>query len=910
MESDSYGQNKNSKDSTVKGLSRRDFIKKSMATAGFLVFRPAKLFSLSGIVDESTKFPEADAKIRELIGKMNPKEKVSQLQTFSPAIPRLGIPQYVWWSECLHGVARAGLATSFPQAIGMAASWNAPLLHQSAVAISDEARAKHEAFAKEGKRERYMGLTFFAPNINLVRDPRWGRGQETYGEDPYLTGQMAVSFIKGLQGDDPKWLKLAATSKHFAVYNGPEPLRHKIDVQVNNHDLYETYLPAFKTTIDETDVASVMCAYNSLNGGPCCGNNELLDSILRNDWKFDGYVVSDCGAIGDFFHDDAHHVVDTGAEAAAMGLKNGTDLNCGIGGHFTYADLEEAEKKGLVDEKQIDQALFRLFMSRYRLGILDDKTKSPYAGIPYSVVNSKKHQQLALRMAQESIVLLKNESHSPDGSGDNSPLLPLRKDLKSIAVIGPNADDAETLLGNYSGTPAYIVSPLQGIRDKVSSNTKVNYALGSEMAAGMKRLLPVPSEMLTPSKGSRHGLYAEYYGNKDFSGVPAKTGVDRNIDFTWRDQTPVTGKMAATFAVRWTGKVTAPEFGEYTIGFNGNGAFKIFLNDQLKLNVQNYGKRTFAVTMKEGTSYNIKVEYVNVGPDPQAHLVWQKPNLNLITEALDAAKRSDVVILCLGLNSHMEGEEMPIEIDGFKGGDRTTLGLPAPQVELMRKVCGLGKPVVLVMLSGSAVAIPWAKENVPAILQAWYGGQSGGSAIADVLFGDYNPAGRLPLTFYESVDDLPDFTDYNMNNRTYRYFKGRPLYPFGYGLSYTNFSYSNLQMPSALKDKQPVRVSVDVVNSGKMKGDEVVQLYISHLDDTGNHPIRALKGFKRIGLDPGEKQTVSFTLHPDQFRLIDNNGGAVSPKGRIRISVGGKQPGFSDSLNASTTQVVEGIITA
>jgi len=886
-------------------LSRRDFIKKSMATAGFLALGRNKLLSLSRHLTGPGQFPEIDDKVKELINKMTLKEKVSQLQTYAPAIPRLGIKQYVWWSECLHGVARAGLATSFPQAIGLAATWDFPLLHESSAAISDEARAKHEAFAREGKRDRYMGLTFFAPNINLVRDPRWGRGQETYGEDPYLTGRMAVAYITGLQGDDKKWLKLVATSKHFAVYNGPEPLRHKIDVQVNNHDLFETYLPAFRTTIYDAGVVSVMCAYNSLDGEPCCGNNKLLDSILRDDWKFDGYVISDCGAIGDFFHKQAHHVVDTAEEAAAMGLKRGTDLNCGINGEYTFGKLDKAELKNLVDEKEIDQALHRLFVARYRLGLLAGMAKSPYSGIPYSVVNSKKHQQLALKMARESMVLLKNE---PAGGQDNTSLLPLRKDMKSIAVIGPNADDAETLLGNYKGTPAFIVTPLQGIRDKVSSGTEVNYARGCEMADGMKRLLPVPSEMLKPSKGNGHGLYAEYFGNKDFSGAPARTRVDKDIDFTWRDDTPVNGKMAATFSVRWAGRLTAPKSGAYTIGFNARGGIKVYFDNQEKLTMRNYRDREFTVTLEAGKSYDLKVEYVNYGPDPQAHLVWKEPHQNLLSDALTAARRSDVVVLCLGLNSHMEGEEMPIEIDGFKGGDRTKLVLPVSQMELMKKVVEVGKPTVLVMLSGSAVAIPWAKEKVPAILQAWYGGQSGGTAIADVLFGDYNPGGRLPLTFYESVNDLPRFTDYNMDNRTYRYFKGKPLFPFGFGLSYTEFGYSNLQIPPRLPGKSPVKVSVDVTNTGKMKGDEVVQLYLSHLDYSGKHPIRALNSFKRISLDPGEKKTVAFTLSPEQFELVDEHGAPVSPSGRIRVSVGGKQPGFTGSLDASTTQVVEGIL--
>jgi len=887
--------------SLKKRISRKDFLKKSMATAGFFAIGRNKFIRLGNRIVSEEVAKEIDQRVDALINKMTLKEKVSQLQTNAPAIPRLDIPKYVWWSECLHGVARAGLATSFPQAIGMASSWNKKLMHEVSIAISDEARAKHHKFTSLGLRDRYMGLTFFAPNINLVRDPRWGRGQETYGEDPYLTGHMAKWYIKGLQGDDPKYLKLIATSKHFAVYNGPEPKRHKINVSVDHYDLYDTYLPAFKTTIDEANVGSVMCAYNSLNGMPCCGNNKMLEIILRKDWKFDGYVVSDCGAISDFYRKGAHDVVNDVAQASALGMNSGTDINCGD----SFKHMDEAELQGLIDEKTIDQSLRRLFTARFQLGMFDSPDKVSYAQIPYSVVDSRKHRELALEMARESMVLLKNESVK----GHDEPLLPLRKDIRSIAVIGPNADKPDTMLGNYNGTPSFIETPLKGIREKVSSRTKVHYAQGSEIADGIRRLLPISSDMLIPSHGRGHGLYAEYFENNDMSGRPSKTRVDNTIDFTWLDNTPVTGKLADTFSVRWSGKIKAPKSGNYVIGFKGSRGpqFKVYFENQLKLD-SHKRQHQFSVDLESGKSYDIKIEYTGIGPDPQAHLEWSEPDQNHLEKAIEAAKKSDIVVLCLGLDSHLEGEEMPIHIEGFNGGDRTKLDLPKPQADLMKKIMALGKPTVLVMLTGSAVAIPWAKDHIPSILQAWYGGQAGGTAVADVLFGDYNPGGRLPVTIYKSVDDLPDFTDYNMRNRTYRYFKGKPLYPFGYGLSYTNFAYSDLKVPSQIDGQSPVDISVNVTNTGKLFGDEVVQLYLSQLDYSGMKPIQALKGFTRVNLKPGQTQTVSFRLTSDDLSIVDSEGAKMIKKGRIRVSVGGSQPGFKGTLNAYTTGIVEDIM--
>jgi len=689
-------------------------------------------------------------RVDDLVSRMTLEEKVSQMMSGAPAIKRLDIPEYNWWNECLHGVARAGIATVFPQAIGMAATWDPELIHSMAVATSDEARAKHHEAVRHNNRNIFFGLTFWSPNINIFRDPRWGRGQETYGEDPYLTSRIGVAFVKGLQGDDPRYLKVVSTPKHFAVHSGPEPERHTFDARISERDLRETYLPAFEACIREGKAFSIMGAYNRLDGEACCASHKLLEQILRGEWGFQGYVVSDCGAIGDIF---LHHkLVKSMEEATALAVKRGCDLDCGE----EYRALVKAVEQGLIREADINVAVKRLFEARFRLGMFDPPEMVRYAQIPYSVNDSPEHRELALKTARESIVLLKNDDH----------FLPLKKDLKSIAVIGPNADVVRVLLGNYEGTPSKAVTPLEGIRRKVSSHTQVLYAKGCELAG--------------PST------------------------------------------------------------------------------------------------------------------DPKS-----------FDEAIKNVRAADATIMVLGISPDLEGEEMTVNVPGFKGGDRLTLDLPEPQEKLLKAVQATGKPVAVVLLSGSALAVNWANQHVKAIVEAWYPGEEGGNAIADVLFGDYNPGGRLPVTFYKSVQQLPPFEDYNMAGRTYRYFKGEPLYPFGHGLSYTMFKYSNLKLSGEkIKPQDSLQVSVEVRNTGNLAGDEVVQLYVRHLNASVPVPIRSLAGFSRIHLEPRESRQVSFTVSPRQLSVVDDQGKRRVEPGEFQIEVGGKQAGFKGTANAATTEVL------
>ena len=815
-------------------------------------------------------------RVDDLVSQMTLEEKVSQMVFDAPAIERLDIPKYNWWNECLHGVARAGVATVFPQAIGLAATWNPDLMHQIATTISDEARAKHHEAARRGIREIYTGLTFWSPNINIFRDPRWGRGQETYGEDPYLTAQMGVVFVKGLQGDDPHYLKLVATPKHYAVHSGPESDRHHFDARVDERDMRETYLPAFEACVKEARAASVMGAYNRVNGEPCCASPTLLEKILRQEWGFDGYVVSDCWAILDIL---LHHkVVSTAEEASALAVKNGCELNCGS----TYPALRGAVEQGLISEDMIDRAVQRLFTARFRLGMFDPPEQVLYTQIPYEIVGSPEHRELALRAARESIVLLKNESN----------LLPLRKDLESIAIIGPNADNLQALLGNYSGTPAKAVTPLEGIRKKLSPSAKLYYARGCGLADGVPPLEVVPCTCLRPvdADSDEGGLTADYYDNPNLEGEPVLSQVDRVIDFIWRDTTPLTGQWGDSFAVRWTGFLVPPESGLYKLGVNGFSAYSLYLDGELIVDYQDIHHpvlKTGEVELEAGRFYSLRLDYVSQGLDPQVQLLWSLPKIDYEASALEAAEKADVVVAVMGLSPSLEGEEMPVAVEGFAGGDRTDIKLPRPQEELLKRVHALGKPVVLVLLNGSALAVNWATEHIPAIVEAWYPGQAGGDALADVLFGDYNPAGRLPVTFYKSVDDLLPFEDYDMAGRTYRYFRGEPLFPFGHGLSYTTFEFDNLRVdPPQVQVGGQVAISADVTNTGDRTGDEVVQLYIHHRDATVPRPIKELKGFKRITLQPGERKTVTFTLHTYQLGYYDETMQYVVQPGTVEVMVG------------------------
>jgi beta-glucosidase len=838
-----------------------------------------------------------DRRVDDLVGRMTLDEKISQMMNAAPAVERLGIPAYNWWGEALHGVARAGLATVFPQAIGLAAAWDTDLMGRVATAISDEARAKHHEFARRGRRGLYQGLTFWSPNINLFRDPRWGRGMETYGEDPYLTGRLGVSFIRGMQGDDPKYLKVVATPKHYAVHSGPEPDRHSFEPAIDERDFRESYLPHFQACIEEAKAFSIMCAYNSFGGFPCCGNPRLLLDILRKEWGFGGYVVSDCGAVDDI--KNGHKKAATTPEAAAMAVKAGCDLDCGN----EYASLREAVRLGLLTEKEIDVSVRRLFRARFKLGQFDPPDSVPYTKIPYAAVDSDAHRLLALEAARKSIVLLKNEKS----------VLPLAKDIKTIAVIGPNAADPSVLLGNYNGTPSAPVTPLQGIMDKVAPGTKVLYALGCPPAAGLPALEVVPSTVLMVMNENRreYGLRGEYFGRGEFKGDPAFVRIDKKIDFQWPDSSPHEGFAPDDYAVRWSGMIVPPADGEYALGGEGFNAFKIYFEDKLLVEYDGNhqpGRLSKNIKMHGGVPYQIRLEMVTRTTNGMMRLLWSPPAAGLKREALDKAARADAVILCLGLTPQLEGEEMDVPVEGFRGGDRLTIDLPRVQEDLIEAVAVLGKPTVLVLLNGSALAVNWAAERLPAVIEAWYPGQAGGHALADVLFGDYNPAGRLPITFYTSAGELPPFTDYRMEGRTYRYYKGRPLYPFGFGLSYTRFEYANLRLPASVDPGKAFEVSVDVRNAGGRAGEEVVQLYVARKDASVPVPLRSLQGFKRIMLNPGESQTVMFAVQPGQLSVLNKDFKRVVEPGRIEIAVGGGQPGAGDRFRAPEAAVLTGTL--
>jgi beta-glucosidase len=854
-----------------------------------------------------------EERVDDLLGRMTLPEKVSQLMNDSAAIPRLNIPDYNWWNECLHGVARAGRATVFPETIGLAATWDRDLIFRVATVISDEARAKNNEFVRLGKRNIYQGLTFWTPNINIFRDPRWGRGMETYGEDPFLTGRMAVQLIKGLQGDDPKYLKTVATAKHYAVHSGPESERHTFDAVVDESDLRDTYLPQFEAAIKDGGAQSVMCAYNSVDGAPACANPRLLDQILRKEWGFSGYVVSDCGAIGDIYRQ--HKFAPNAETGVAKALQAGTDLSCGV----EYQAILPAVQQGLIQESEIDRSLRRLLLARFRLGMFDPPSMVKYAQIPYSVNDSPAHRRLALETARKSMVLLKNENH----------LLPLSKSLKTIAVIGPNANDFDVLTGNYNGDPSAPVTALAGIKAKLPS-ARVIYARGSDLAENMPNFEVVPASVLFTSNaaGRGAGLTGEYFNSSNFDGKqhrpreltypnsgrnvgdvppasqPLFTRVDAQVDFHWWDGAPRPDMHDDDFGVRWSGYLSAPVTGTYQLGAIGMNAFELYLDGKQIVTFNNIHERSYryeAVQLEAGKLHQIRLDYHEFLNDADIQLVWSPPvdSARLSREALDAARSADAVVLVLGLSPRLEGEEMKVPVEGFRGGDRVSLDIPRVQQQLLENIAASGKPTVLVLMNGSAVSVNWARDHMPAIVEAWYPGEAGGSALADVLFGDYNPAGRLPITFYKSADQLPPFTDYSMKGRTYRYFQGDPLFPFGFGLSYTTFAYRNLRLPNGANAGDPVKVAVEVENTGKVAGEEVVQLYVAPavlppvVPPSASHavPIRSLAGFERIALRPGERKTVQFALAPRQFSTVSADGLRTAVPGSFRISVGGGQGG-------------------
>lgn len=825
-----------------------------------------------------------EERAKYIVSQMTLEEKVSQMSYTSPAIDRLGIPEMNWWNEALHGVARAGTATVFPQGIGMSAMWDRSQMFRNANAISDEARAKHQEFVSRNKRGIYQGLTFWTPNINIFRDPRWGRGMETYGEDPYLTGELGVQFVKGLQGDDPKYLKLVATAKHFVVHSGPEGERHSFNVNPTSFDMLNTYSPQFEKVIKEGHVYSVMCAYNSFEGLPCCGNKQLSD-LLREKWGFKGYVVSDCWAVKDFYDKGAHEVVSTREEAAAMAVKAGTDLNCGD----SYPALVKAVAQNLISEAELAVSLERLVVARMRLGLFAPKGAVKFESIPFSVVDSETHRLLALESARKSMVLLKNASLL----GQKNNILPLSKNLKKVAVIGPNANDIDVLLGNYNGYPSNGITPFMGIKNKLP-NADVKFAQGCSVAQGLPNLEAVPASVLfTDQSLKANGLQAEYFSNTNLEGTPVHTRIDQNIDFTWKVTAPFADMAYDKYSVRWTGYMSVSESGQYALGGEAFSGMKLYLDGKLiteREDVHEPKKIYEFVTLEAKKVYQIKLEYKQDNTERAImRFLWDTPSNSLEVEAIALAKESDVVVLCMGLSPMLEGEEMKVKVDGFSGGDRLDIKLPASQTNLMKKIKELGKPMVLVMLNGSAVAINWENDNIPAILEAWYPGQAGGTAIADILFGDYNPSGRLPLTFYKDINDIPAFNDYSMKGKTYRYFQGKPLYDFGFGLSYTTFEYTNLSVPVENPTTKNIDFTVDVTNTGAVAGDEVVEVYFTNPQRDQLNTIRTLINFDRVALKAGETKKVSFSIQPKQLAQLNANNSFQLSAGTVNLSVGGMQ---------------------
>ena len=814
---------------------------------------------------------------KDLVGRMSLEEKAAEVGHTAPGIPRLGVPRYNWWNEGLHGVARAGVATVFPQAIGMAASWDKQLMRDVTDVISTEFRAKYtERLNPDGSSDFYRGLTVWSPNINIFRDPRWGRGQETYGEDPYLTGRMGIAFIKGLQGDHPKYLKTVATSKHFAVHSGPESNRHKEDVYPTPRDLEDTYLPAFRATVTEGGVQSIMCVYNAVYGIPGCASELLQEDYLRESWGFPGYIVSDCGAAANIYRPDSLGYTKTAPEGVAIAFKNGMDLICGDYRNNLTTDADNivrAVKSRLLPEAVLDRSLHRLFEARIRLGMFDPPSANPYAAITAKDYDTPAHHAKSLEMARASMVLLKNQGN----------LLPFKGPPRTIAVIGPNADSFDALVGNYYGTPSRPVTVLEGIRARFPKS-KIIYSQGVGLIGPAE--LPVPeTAFCIDAACSTPGLKVETFQGVNVEGAPIRTGTDRTARVNW------TGDRASS--MRWTGYLTAPESGEYRFRFASENGYRIWIGDKLIVDEWGVGDApsifSDKATLEKGKRYPIRVEGFQRGARGQQQLVWSEPN-DKGDEAVAAARQADVVVFVGGLSARVEGEEMRVEAPGFAGGDRTSLDLPAPQQQLLERVHATGKPVALVLMSGSALGVNWADRNIPAIVQAWYPGGEGGHAVAQLLAGDYSPAGRLPVTFYRSADQLPAFSDYKMDGRTYRYFKGEALYPFGHGLSYSRFTYSQPRLSSAAIDANGfVDISVEVTNAGSMDADEVVQLYVTHPGVAGA-PIRSLQGFERARLKKGETRTFTFRLQDRGLSIVDAQGNRRIQPGRIDLWIGGGQP--------------------
>ena len=810
----------------------------------------------AGAQDYKDKSLTPEQRATDLVSRLTLKQKASLMQNSSPAIPEFGIKAYDWWNEALHGVGRAGLATVFPQSIGMAASFNDALLLDVFTAVSDEARAKSAQYSRNGKLNRYQGLTFWTPNVNIFRDPRWGRGQETYGEDPYLSSRMGVSVVNGLQGpSDAKYDKLHACAKHFAVHSGPEWNRHEFNADdIDPRDLRETYLPAFKALVQEAGVKEVMCAYNRYEDEPCCGSNRLLQQILRDEWGFNGIVVSDCWAINDFFQEGHHHTEPDAKHAVSKAVVTGTDLECGS----SYANLPQAVADGLISEVDVDRSLIRLMTARYELGEMDDPEDVEWNSIPYSVVDSKEHRALSLKMAQESMVLLQNNG-----------ILPLDKGQK-IAIVGPNANDSVMQWGNYNGTPSHTVTLLTAMNDRLG---QVIYDHGCDYAQQSMSLRSLFSQCST---GGQPGFDAQYWNNARAQGEPDVLHHNSTpLNFTTAGATVFAPNVNLTdFAAKYKGTFKADKDESVALYLKNQGNVQITVNGE-RVRIQGRGgsemRKVHTIEAKAGQEYEIEISYsCQRGP---ASLSFDLG----IEEVISAEKTvqnvadADIVVFAGGIAPSLEGEEMPVSIPGFKGGDRTAIELPQVQVDFIKALKAAGKKIVFVNYSGSAMGLADIKDDCDAILQAWYPGQEGGNAVASVLMGEYNPGGRLPVTFYSSTAQLPDFEDYSMKGRTYRYMTEKPLWEFGFGLGYSDMQYGKANISSkTVKEGRSVTLSVPVTNNGKMDGDEVVQVYIRRAGDSEG-PKYALRSFKRVNVKAGTRQTVKLELDWDSFEWFDPN---------------------------------------
>jgi len=841
------------------------------------------LVSFAGFAQDTSNLPYMDSKLSpeqraaDLVHRMTLQEKASQLVNQSRAIPRLNVPAYDWWSEALHGVAVDG-TTEFPEPVGLAATFDTPRIHEMATAISMEARIVHIQALRKGTFPIFHGLDFWSPNVNIFRDPRWGRGQETYGEDPFLSGRMAVAFVSGLQGDDARYYRAISTPKHFAVHSGPEPTRHFTDVDVSKHDELDTYLPAFRAAVVEGHAGSVMCAYNAINGQPACASEFLLQKTLRGAWNFQGYVVSDCDAVRNIFRD--HHYRPTQPEASAISLIRGMDNECidfaKVTDDHDYHPYIDAVQQGYLPEGAVDTALVRLFTARIRLGMFDPPEMDPYSKIDEKVLDSADHRALARRMANESMVLLKNDG-----------VLPL-KAAKRIAIVGPLADQTAVLLGNYNGTPTQTISVLEGMKAEFPQ-AKITYVPGSQFLSNHGD--PVPSSALTTPDG-KPGFKAEYGSRPGFDSktTPLASRVEPGVNLN-DSNLPEEAKSTKTLSVQWSGLLNPIATGDYLLGIKADGFATVSVED--KVVAAGWGNNTHLgqVHLEKGHPVKLDVSYGRFDEGKhEAQLIWAPVNSVPDPAAVTAVRNADVVVAVVGITSRLEGEEMPVEQPGFSGGDRTTLDLPKPEEDLVQAVAATGKPLVVVLMNGSALGVNWEKAHANAILEAWYAGEEGGAAIAETLSGKNNPGGRLPVTFYKDVHQLPHFENYAMKGRTYRYFDGEPLWPFGYGLSYTTFSYSDLTLPNGpVTAGNSLDASVIVANVGKIAGDEVAQLYLKFPDVPGA-PIRALRGFQRIHLEPGAKQTVEFHLSPRDLSMVTEDGDIIEAQGKYTVSVGGGQP--------------------